>query len=41
MLAQWKDVHLDGGEWHILVENSKTGKPHIVYPCLFLCSRHL
>lgn len=32
MLAQWKDVHLDeGGEWHIPVENSKTGKPHIVY----------
>lgn len=31
MLAQWKDVHLDEGEWHIPVENSKTGKPHIVY----------
>ncbi len=31
MLAQWKDVHLDAGEWHIPVENSKTGKPHIVY----------
>jgi integrase len=31
MLAQWKDVHLDDGEWHIPVENSKTGKPHIVY----------
>src|SRR5690606_26128687 len=30
MLAQWKDVHLDEGEWHIPVENSKTGKPHIV-----------
>lgn len=31
MLAQWKDVHLDENEWHISVENSKTGKPHIVY----------
>ncbi|MCW5140679.1 tyrosine-type recombinase/integrase [Burkholderia cenocepacia] len=31
MLAQWKDVHLEKGEWHIPVENSKTGKPHIVY----------
>ena len=31
MLAQWKDVHLDESEWHIPVENSKTGKPHIVY----------
>ncbi|QET44686.1 tyrosine-type recombinase/integrase [Bordetella hinzii] len=31
MLAQWKDVHLDEGEWNVPVENSKTGKPHIVY----------
>nr|WP_302229456.1 hypothetical protein [Azotobacter vinelandii] len=31
MLAQWKDVHVEEGEWHIPVENSKTGKPHIVY----------
>jgi integrase len=31
LLAQWKDVDLDGAEWHIPVENSKTGKPHIVY----------
>jgi len=31
MLAQWKDVHVDDAEWHIPVENSKTGKPHIVY----------
>jgi len=31
MLAQWTDMHLDEGEWHIPVENSKTGKPHIVY----------
>ncbi|WP_323018762.1 tyrosine-type recombinase/integrase [Castellaniella sp.] len=31
MLAQWKDMHLNEGEWHIPIENSKTGKPHIVY----------
>jgi integrase len=31
MLAQWKDVHFDDAEWHIPAENSKTGKPHIVY----------
>jgi integrase len=31
MLAQWKDVHVGDAEWHIPVENSKTGKPHIVY----------
>src|SRR5882757_6545835 len=31
MLAQWNDVHLDEAEWHIPQENSKTGKPHIVY----------
>lgn len=31
MHARWKDVHLDDGEWHIPSENSKTGKPHIVY----------
>jgi integrase len=31
MLARWADVHLDQGEWHIPAENSKTGKPHIVY----------
>jgi integrase len=31
MLAQWKAVHLDDTEWHIPEENSKTGKPHIVY----------
>jgi len=31
LLAQWKDVHLDEAEWHIPQENSKTGKPHIVY----------
>ncbi|BBE10399.1 integrase family protein [Mycoavidus cysteinexigens] len=31
LLARWKDVHLDLAEWHIPAENSKTGKPHIVY----------
>jgi len=30
LLARWQDVHLDGGEWHIPAENSKTGKSHIV-----------
>jgi integrase len=31
LLACWSDVHLEQAEWHIPVENSKTGKPHIVY----------
>jgi integrase len=31
LLARWQDVHLDEAEWHIPTENSKTGKPHIVY----------
>lgn len=31
MLAKWKEVHLEDAEWHIPLENSKTGKPHIVY----------
>ena len=31
LLAKWGEVDLDAGEWHIPVENSKTGKPHIVY----------
>ena len=31
LLAQWKDVHFDDGEWHIPAENSKTGRPHVVY----------
>lgn len=31
LLAKRKDLHLDEAEWHIPVENSKTGKPHIVY----------
>ncbi len=31
LFARWSDVHLDDGEWHIPAENSKTGKPHIVY----------
>ncbi len=31
MLALWKNVDFDAAEWHIPLENSKTGKPHIVY----------
>jgi integrase len=31
LLARWEDVHFDEAEWHIPAENSKTGKPHIVY----------
>ncbi|WP_236186758.1 tyrosine-type recombinase/integrase [Pseudomonas protegens] len=31
LLAKRKDLHLDEAEWHIPEENSKTGKPHIVY----------
>lgn len=31
LLAQWKDVDLDAGEWQIPAQNSKTGQPHIVY----------
>lgn len=31
LLARWVDVHLAEAEWHIPAENSKTGKPHIVY----------
>jgi integrase len=30
-LARWDHVDFDAGEWAITVENSKTGKPHIVY----------
>jgi integrase len=29
--AKWDHVDFDAGEWHIPKENSKTGKPHIVY----------
>jgi integrase len=31
LLARWEHVDLDQGEWHIPAENSKTGKPHIVF----------
>ncbi|WP_246174088.1 tyrosine-type recombinase/integrase [Paraburkholderia hayleyella] len=31
LLARRKDRHLEEAEWHIPEENSKTGKPHIVY----------
>ena len=29
--AKWKDVDFVHAEWHIPMENSKTGKPHIVF----------
>jgi integrase len=31
LLARWKDVDLDKGEWLIPPENAKNGKPHLVY----------
>jgi len=31
LLARWADVDLEQAEWHIPVEHSKTGKPHIVF----------
>ena len=31
LLAQWPHVDFEAGEWHIPEQNSKTGKPHIVY----------
>jgi integrase len=31
LLAQWKDVDLEGREWKIPAENSKTEQPHTVY----------
>jgi integrase len=31
LLARWKDLNFDAGEWLIPEENSKTGKQHIVY----------
>ena len=31
LLAQWWHVDFEGGEWHIPEQNSKTGKPHVVY----------
>ena len=29
--ARWEHIDLEIAEWHIPAENSKTGKPHIVY----------
>ncbi len=29
--ARWEHIDLETAEWHIPAENSKTGKPHIVY----------
>ena len=31
LLARWTQVDLEQAEWHIPAENSKTGKPHIVF----------
>ena len=31
LLARWAQVDLEQAEWHIPAENSKTGKPHIVF----------
>jgi integrase len=31
LLARWKDVDLDAGEWHVPAENAKTAKIHVVY----------
>jgi integrase len=31
LLARWKDVNLETGEWLVPPENAKTAKPHIVY----------
>lgn len=31
LLARWKDVNLDAGEWLIPEESAKSGKPHLVY----------
>ncbi len=31
LLARWKDVDFDKGEWLIPAENAKGGKPHLVY----------
>jgi integrase len=31
LTARWEHGDLDAAEWHIPAENSKTGKPHIVY----------
>jgi integrase len=31
LLARWKDVNFEAGEWLIPEENAKGGKPHLVY----------
>ncbi|HEY4011368.1 MAG TPA: integrase arm-type DNA-binding domain-containing protein [Acidobacteriaceae bacterium] len=31
LLARWEHVDFEAGEWTIPADNSKTGKPHIVY----------
>lgn len=31
LLARWEHIDTELAEWHIPAENSKTGKPHVVY----------
>lgn len=31
LLARWEHVDLEQAQWHVPAENSKTGKPHIVF----------
>jgi integrase len=31
LLARWKDVDVETGEWQVPSEHSKSGQPHIVY----------
>jgi integrase len=31
LLARWEHIDLESGEWEIPVENTKNGKPHVVY----------
>jgi integrase len=31
LLSRWENVDFDGTQWHVPAENSKTGKPHIVF----------
>ena len=31
LLSEWEHINFEGGEWEILKEHTKNGKPHIVY----------
>lgn len=31
LLARWKDLDLDAGEWLVPAENARTAKPPVVY----------